>query len=581
MKNQIKKNRLIILSVFVLLILQTPLSIFAQNKEDKIDQLMNKYFEYEQFNGTVLVAEKSEIIYKNGFGLANMEWNIPNKPDIKFRLGSITKQFTSVLIMQLVEEGKIKLDEKMSKYIPDYPKKIADKVTIHHLLTHTSGIPSYTNFPNFFQETSRDPYTPDEFIKLFSNKDFEFEPGSQYRYNNSGYFLLGVIIEKVTGKTYEKTLQNRILEPLDLKGTGYDHHDVILERRAAAYEKGPNGFINAPYLDMSLPYAAGSLYSTVEDLYKWDQALYTEKLITNKSKKMMFTPFLNGYAYGWAIQKQKISDSMDSISVVAHGGGINGFNTLITRIVNDKHLVVLLNNTGGTNLGQMSNNIVKILYNQKYDLPKMPFVLLLQKAKTEKEVKDAIDKYQKSKDEYSINENQINNLGYQYLEAQKIQSAIHVFKLNIESFSKSANVYDSMGEAYLESGDKEKSVEFYKKALEINPRLESAKNMLKKLGVAVDESLGREITVSPEILKKYVGKYEIREGFILSVTLENNQLMTQATGQQKFEIFPTTKTKYFVKDFEAQLEFSVKENGIPESVTLFQGGREIVAKRIE
>src|SRR5690349_4651879 len=184
-------------ALLAILALQT--SAFAQDKGAKIDELLSLYQKYDQFNGSALVAENGKVIYKGGFGLANMEWNIPNTPDTKFRLGSITKQFTATLTMQLVEQGKIKLDAKISDYLPDYRQDIGQKVTIHQLLTHTSGIPSYTSQPGFFQNVSRNPYKVDEFVKKYASGNLEFEPGSKYSYNNSGYFLLGAIIEQVTG----------------------------------------------------------------------------------------------------------------------------------------------------------------------------------------------------------------------------------------------------------------------------------------------------------------------------------------------------------------------------------------------
>src|SRR5215216_6485219 len=185
----------------------TATNAFAQQNVQKIDGLLKQYHEYGQFNGSVLVAEKGKVIYKKSFGMANMEWSIPNQPDTKFRIGSVTKQFTATLILQLVEEGKVKLDGKLSDYLTDYRKDTGDKVTIHQLLNHTSGIPSYTGLPNFFAEVSRNPYSVTDFVKKFASGDLEFEPGSKFSYNNSGYFLLGAIIEKVTGKSYETVLK--------------------------------------------------------------------------------------------------------------------------------------------------------------------------------------------------------------------------------------------------------------------------------------------------------------------------------------------------------------------------------------
>ena len=347
---------------------------FAQNKAQKIEELLNKYHDYDQFNGSVLVANDGEVIFADGFGMANMEYDIPNAPDTKHRLGSITKQFTATLILQLVEQGKLELDQPISKYLPDYKGPAADKVTIHHLLTHSSGIPSYTSFPGFFDEYSRDPSTPEEFVKTFADSTLQFSPGEKFSYNNSGYFLLGYIIEDVTGKPYEQVLQENILEPLNMKNTGYDHHATILKNRASGYEKNGNGYINAPYLDMSIPYAAGSLYSTVEDLYKWDRALYRNKILSEASKELMFSPHIKdgdgNYGYGWMMTKLPVANTKDSVKTIAHGGGINGFNTLIARFPEENDLIVLLNNTGGTKLQEMGMAINNILHDADYEMPK-------------------------------------------------------------------------------------------------------------------------------------------------------------------------------------------------------------------
>jgi len=457
----------------------------AGTKAQKIDELMNKYFEYRQFNGSVLVAEKGEVIFKKGYGFANMEWEIKNTPETKFRLGSITKQFTSMLLTQLVETGNIKLNEKLSTYLPDYRKDVGDQVTVHHLLTHTSGIPSYTGLPGFFKDVSRDPYPVDEFVKKYCSGDLEFEPGTKYKYNNSGYFLLGAIIEKVTGKTYEQVLVEKILKPLGLESTGYDRHAPILNNRAAGYEKTFNGFVNAAYLDMSLPYAAGSLYSTVEDLYVWDQALYTERLLSQQYKIKMFTPFLNNYAYGWGVRTKAFKNSHDSMKVISHGGGINGFNTLITRIVNDKHLIVLLNNTGGTKLNEMSNAIINILYDKPVEPPKKSIAETLFKTITNKDIDAAEKLYRKLKESQSANydfgERELNNLGYQLIQRKKIDAAIKIFQLNVEAYPEAYNTYDSLGEAYMIRGDKKLAIQNYEKSLKLNPDNSNADKMLEKL----------------------------------------------------------------------------------------------------
>lgn len=474
--------------VAVVLLLAAQATVLAQDKAAKIDELMKTYSSYRQFNGAVLVAENGKVIFKKGYGMANMEWNIPIETDTKFRLGSITKQFTSMLILQLVQEGKVKVEGKLTDYLPDYRKDTGDRVTVHQLLNHTSGIPSYTGLPNFFQEISRNPYSVSDFVKKYASGDLEFEPGSKMVYNNSGYFLLGAIVERVTGKSYEQVLKERIFDPVGMKNTGYDLHATILAKRAAGYEKRPGSYINAPYLDMSLPYAAGSLYSTVEDLYLWDQALYTEKLLSAQLKELMYKPGMNNYAYGWVVRKPPLGAQGEAVTTIEHGGGINGFNTLITRMPESKNLIVLLNNTGGTKLGEMSQRIAGILYGKPPKAPMRDIAEVLLPTVIEKDVQTAIKQYRDLKatqaDAYDFSPPQLNGLGYQLMQMKRVKDAIEIFKLNVEMFPQVSNAYDSLGEAYMENGDKQLAIQNYKKSLELNPRNTGAVEKLKKLEAA-------------------------------------------------------------------------------------------------
>jgi CubicO group peptidase (beta-lactamase class C family) len=550
------------------------------NKNDKvakIQEVLTLAHKYRQFNGTALVAENGKVIYKGGFGMANMEWAIPNTPDTKFRLGSITKQFTSMLTLQLVEQNKIKLDATISDYLPDYRKDTGQKVTIHNLLTHTSGIPNYTAQPGFFENVSRNPYKVDEFVKKYASGNLEFEPGSKYNYSNSGYFLLGAIIERVTGKMYEQVLQENIFGPLGMKDTGYDHSDNIIPKRAAGYRKTPNGYTNAAYLDTSIPYAAGSLYSTVEDLYLWDQALYLDKLISAKSKELMYKPFLEDYAYGWVVTNASFKQNGQPVQMIAHGGGINGFATTIARFPKEKNLIVLLDNTG-QNVERVMDRIAKILYNQPYEAPKMSIAEALDKTIREKGIEAGISQYRELKAKqaatYDFAENELNGLGYQLLRSGKPKEAIEIFKLNVEAYPQQSNPYDSLGEAYLATNQKDLAITNYKKALELNPKNTNAVDVLKKL-----ES--PPVKVDPAVFDAYVGEYELSPGFVLRVFREGDKLMTQATGQEKFEILPESETTFAPRAFPAKLTFIKDSDGKVTAVRLNQGGREINGKKIK
>ena len=548
----------------------------AKTKAAKIDEMMMLASKYRLFNGSVLVADHGKVIYKKGVGLANMEWNIPNTPETRFRLGSITKQFTATAILQLVDQGKIKLDGKISDYLPEYRKDIGEKVTVHQLLNHTSGIPSYTGLPGFFQDVSRNPFRVDDFVKKYASKDLEFEPGTKFSYNNSGYFLLGAIIEKVTGKPYEQVLKENIFEPLGMKNTGYDHFDTLIQKRATGYQKTADGYINAPYLDMSIPYAAGSLYSTIEDLYLWDQALYTDSVLPEATKQLMFKPNLSNYAYGWTIRKTRFDEK---IPVITHNGGINGFSTTIIRFPGERNLIVMLDNTAqGNGVERLSEELTKILYDRAYELPKMSVAEALFKTINEKGITAGMAQYQELKakqaNSYDFGEEEFNRLGYQLLGAGKRDEAIEIFKLNVELYPKAFNTYDSLGEAYMVAGNKELAITNYKKSLELNPQNNNATETLKRLESKAEP-------VDAKAYDAYVGEYEVTPSFIVKIFKEGDKLMTQATNQPAFELFPDGENSFMLKVVNAKVDFVKDAAGTVTGLVIHQGGRDVPGKKIK
>jgi CubicO group peptidase (beta-lactamase class C family) len=549
----------------------------AQDHAAKIQEVLTLANKYRQFNGTALVAENGKVIFKGGFGMANMEWGIPNAADTKFRLGSITKQFTAMLTLQLVEQGKLKLDGKLSDYLPDYRADVGQKVTIHHLLTHTSGIPSYTGQPGFFENVSRNPYQVTEFVKKYASGDLEFEPGSKFSYNNSGYFLLGAIIERITGKSYEQVLKENIFDPVGMKNTGYDRHDPLLQKRASGYTKTPDGYANAAYLDMSIPYAAGSLYSTVEDLFLWDQALYTDKLISAQSKELMFKPFLEKYAYGWFVTEASFKQNDQPVQVITHGGGINGFATIIARFPKEKNLIVILDNTSQP-LGRLNEAIAKILYNQPYTPPKMSIASVLDKTIKEKGVEAGIAQYRELKAKesatYDFAEGELNQLGYQLLRADKGKEAVEIFKLNVEAYPQSANTYDSLGEAYMTLNQRELAVTNYKKSLELNPKNTNAVEKLKRIEQG-------PVTVDAKVFDAYVGEYQLAPGFVMRVFREGDKFLTQATGQGQVEILAESETVFYPRKINAKLTFIKDSEGKVTGLRLSQNGRDVNGKKLK
>ena len=356
----------------MLIILCFPFVANAQTKAEKINDLLNRYYEYHLFNGTALVADSGKVIFKKGYGYANIEWKVPNVPGAKFRIGSISKQFTATIIMQLVQEGKISLSGTISDYLPNYRKDTGSKVTIKDLLTHTSGIKSYTSMPHVWSDSLRNHYTEKYLIKKFQSGNLEFKPGTRFLYDNTGYYLLAAIAEKVTKEKFSKLLRERIIDPLGMKNTGSDNSKNVINKMASGYLRTFKKYYRDPYIYMPNVMGAGQMYSTVEDLYKWDQALYSNKILNASSKKKMFTPYKEKYGFGWFIFNQPVGNQGDSVKTILHTGGINGFNTIISRLINRKGLIVLFNNTGVAPLLEMEKQIANILYNYNYKYPKQP-----------------------------------------------------------------------------------------------------------------------------------------------------------------------------------------------------------------
>jgi CubicO group peptidase (beta-lactamase class C family) len=330
----------------------------------RIDKIMHQRHDSGDFNGTVLVARGGKIVYERAFGLANREWNIANDLRTKFEIGSMTKQFTAMLVLQFVNVGKLRLDGHVSEYLPYYRRDTGQQITISELLSHTSGVPNFIDAPGFLDgPASRAHYSVRKFVQKYCSGELRFRPGSKFAYSNSGYFLLGAVLEQVSGESYERLLQERIFQPLGMKDSGYTHADAIIDHRAAGYERTSSGLRNARYYDMSIPYAAGALYSTVEDLFLWDQALYGERLLPAKLRELLFKPNLESYGYGWALLVPEAGAPYAGESIPMHGGAIFGFQSVIERIVQHRELIVLLDNTECPKLLEIAADIRQLLSN--------------------------------------------------------------------------------------------------------------------------------------------------------------------------------------------------------------------------
>ncbi|MFY9608314.1 MAG: serine hydrolase [Blastocatellia bacterium] len=338
-------------------------SAAAQDLTPKFDEYLSALVDQARFTGAVLVAREGKVVFSKGYGLANAEFDAPNAPETRFRLGSITKQFTAAATLVLQERGKLSVQDPVCKYIENCPTAWSE-ITIHHLLSHTGGIPNFTSFPDYLPKMMM-PVTAQDMIARFKDKPLDFKPGEKWSYSNSGYYLLGCIIEKAAGESYESFLQKSVLDPLKMASTGYEHQDTILKRRATGYSFAKGKKVNSAYIDMTQPYSAGALYSTVGDLFLWYEALFSGKVVSPKSLEAMITPVKNNYGYGLGV------DSKYNRKMISHGGGINGFSTYIARFPDERVTIVVLRNAdyGAPGPGKISQDLAAILFGEKYEIP--------------------------------------------------------------------------------------------------------------------------------------------------------------------------------------------------------------------
>ena len=447
----------------------------AQAKAARIDGLMRRLSKRGQFSGSILIAEHGRIIYERGFGKADREHNMAFTPDTPAYLASLTKQFTAMAVMMLAEQHKLSYSDPLSKYFPEFPSYVA-KVTIRNLLNHTSGIPDYVGLG-----LEHPGLTNMDVLSDLRRHDFpRFLAGEKFEYSNSNYILLALIVEKASRQEYGSFLKRNIFAPLGMKHTFVYSRSGPRVSRAVGY----NRFGDVYDYDL-LTYGEGGIYSTVADLFKWDQALYTEKLVKQSTLAEAFTRGkLNdgssaNYGFGWAIAEYHDE------TIFSHAGRYGGFNTYIKRFPRERATIIFLTNHDFRNMSAIGNALINILHNQPYTLPQLSVAELLYRTYRRKGIDVALQRYrslkQSSDSAYDFSEAELNELGYQLLGMNKLPDAIEILKLNVEAFPSSSNVYDSLAEAFMKNGNKELAIENYKKSLELNPKNANAADMLRKL----------------------------------------------------------------------------------------------------
>lgn len=469
-------------SVLLLLLLAghygTAQQVDGKQFRKKADAYMEASVRHDYFSGSVLIAKNGQPVFSKGYGMANYELNVPNTTNTVFRIASLTKQFTAVAIMQLQERGKLKVSDSICKYLDQCPEAW-NPITIRHLLTHTSGIPNVSSLPDWDEKHSIQPYSISELVNLFRGLPLQFAPGEKYKYSNSGYNLLGLIIEKVSGMSYYDFLQNNLFKPLGMNHTGFCNPRTITPNRASGYYCVLHRFVNAPYLNMALTYSAGSLESTLGDLLLWDQALYTNRLLSPESLREMFTPFKNNYGYG-AIIGNKFDQS-----TISHAGSLNGFSTYLFRFPTEQLTIIVLANSDKASATKVAHELAAIVFNKPYKVPQAQLFEILSKTFEQQGLEATINQYRTLKasqaNRYKFGEELLNDLGYDLLELKKIKAAIAIFTLNTTEYPRSSYAYDLLGEAYFQDKDNERAMASYKKALELNPSNEYALKGIQKI----------------------------------------------------------------------------------------------------
>ena len=475
------KPTLVILLVFLL----AGQSGFAQDKKTRLAEIMKAYHQYNMFDGAVLVAEKGKVVYKGAFGLANREWNIPNRTDTKFMIGSVSKPLTAVLVLIQMQKGLISLDNTVDSYLPEFKNKPAGGVTIRQLLSHTSGMPNYDIIPDFFPRISRQYFTREDYVKVYIDAPLAFTPGTQYAYSSWGYFTLGYIMERVTHKSYDQLMKEDIFSKIQMNNSGSYYHTQVVPGRATGYDYSFGGYTSSDFRDQSNTMGTGDIYSTVEDLFKFHLALTNHSLLNKELTDQMFTQGIKpaDYGFGWFNKQFKYS-ATDSVASNFHLGMTEGFISFIRRVPSTNSMVLILCNSSPTDFFGITNNLFKVLYNQPVKL-KEPVHKRMEGYIEKEGVGKALVEYKRMKADtahYYIDWISMNFLAQQLLNLKRLDEAAAIAENNVNEFPEKDLINVTMGNIYLAQHRKQDAIRFFKKALEITPGYEEARNRLKELG---------------------------------------------------------------------------------------------------
>jgi CubicO group peptidase (beta-lactamase class C family) len=522
-------NSYVLKALVCISILLSTTSSYGQNN---VESLMALYAEEGQhnriespFNGVMLVTQNGKVLLKKAYGFSDKEKNINLTTHSRFLIGSVSKQFTAMLVMQQVENGTIALDKTINDYLPYFPKEKGKKLTIHRLLSHTSGLPHYEGLRrlNISLDTFREEaITVKSYAQLIGKMDLINEPGTQFYYSSMNYILLGAILEQVSGRSFSQLIQEKIAKPLKLKNTGFSDNDYIEKHVAKGYTFREGGFFESLFFDkkgeykesqfrhQSNAYTTGGMHSTVDDLYLWTQAIKQNKILSKEMTDKMLTPNLGGYGYGWFVNHETMIRFNPSVQLISHGGSLEGYSSNVA-LYKDGTTVIYLANVAPVGSIRLTMNMHLAAQNIKVDefvrdikLPNLNDGLSgflnaggipalrayyqeissragYQMLISEWGYQELIKLYLVSGDlvqaeaffnemlgHYSTpNKGHLNTIGYDFLEEGAFELAIKIFKINHKNHKYSARAYDGLGDAYRESGQFQLAKENYLQAVKL------------------------------------------------------------------------------------------------------------------
>ncbi len=545
-------------------------------REKEVQQKLDRYLTEARwvwgFQGTALVAYHGHVVLAQGYGIANREFGELNTPETKYFIGSITKQFTAAAILLLAEQGRLKLTDPISAYLPTYPRPAAEQITIHQLLTHTSGIPNYTDNPEvLLRRTS--PMTPTELLHLFWKQPLQFEPGTQFRYSNSGYIVLGAIIEAVSGQSYEAFLHHYIFGPLAMHHTGYGRRDAAVPERADGYTTDEDLSVHdAVPIRYSILHSAGALYSTVGDMLLWDRALSHRTILSQHSIDLMLTPYVAdpgaeyGYGYGWQI------DTLWGRVHTFHGGFIDGYNTTFERWPDQGICIIVFSNEDNAPVKKIARGLAAILFNEPHDFPvkKQPIPMSPATMAAYQGVFDlGRDHYRYVMLEDDTLHTWVTGQPREHL----LPQAADTFFFAADNTRMLSFRHDSTGriDAAILTDDHRSWL-----ARRLPPENESMR-MLQTQAIPLDS----------ETLERYVGRYRMEtilgrdnDEFNLTVTRKDASLFVAGKYTDEVQLFPRTETDFFHRNSDFELSFLVDRDNRVVGCLLRMGGVELVGWRI-